>query len=90
MPYIKRKSGVIVGVFKRKQSGVAEDFLPDDDPEVIAFKNPPLPSNNKIYDETIKNQSLLKAFVMCINDGSIVPGANVNGAQLKAAIKDKM
>lgn len=32
----------------------------------------------------------LKAFIFCINDGSIVPGANVTAAQLKAAIKAKM
>jgi hypothetical protein len=33
---------------------------------------------------------VLKALVLCLNDGSIVPGASVGGAMLKAAIKAKM
>ena len=32
----------------------------------------------------------LKAYILCINDGSIVPGSNMTGAQLKAAIKAKL
>tara|TARA_R100001530_G_scaffold65796_2_gene47127 strand:- start:6780 stop:7208 length:429 start_codon:yes stop_codon:yes gene_type:complete len=33
---------------------------------------------------------LFKAFLLALNDGSIVPGANATAAQLKAAIKAKM
>lgn len=32
----------------------------------------------------------LKAFVLAVNDGSIVPGSNISGAAIKAAIKDKL
>jgi len=33
---------------------------------------------------------ILRAVVLAINDGSIVPGSNMSAAQLKAAIKAKM
>jgi hypothetical protein len=36
------------------------------------------------------SQRGLKAFIKCVDDGSIVPGANVGNAALKAAIKAKM
>jgi len=32
----------------------------------------------------------LKAYVLAVNDGSIVPGSNMTGAALKAAVKAKM
>ncbi len=52
--------------------------------------DPPPPSNDEIYDQVMKNQRVLKAFARCINDGSIVPGANVFNAALKVAVKAKM
>ena len=51
---------------------------------------PPPPTNDQIYDQVMQNQAVLKAFALCINDGSIVPGAGVTGAALKAAVKAKM
>lgn len=36
------------------------------------------------------NNRALKAYILCVNDGSIVPGSNMTAAQLKAAIKAKM
>ncbi len=58
------------------------------------FTSPPEPSapptNDEVYDEVIQSQKVLKAFVLCINDGTIIPGANVSGAELKIAIKSKM
>ena len=42
MPYVSRDaSGNINGVFANLQSGYAEEFLPDDDPELVAYLNPP-------------------------------------------------
>ena len=38
----------------------------------------------------ITGRSLLKAYIMAINDGSIEPGSNMTGPQLKAAIKAKL
>lgn len=90
MPYVKRDNSLIVGLFNQRQQGIAEEFLPDNDAEVVAFRNPPPPTNDEIYDRTIQNQALLKALVLSINDGSIVPGANVSNARLKSAIKAKM
>lgn len=44
MPYVSRNdAGNINGLFANLQPGYAEEFLPDDDPEVVAFLNPPLP-----------------------------------------------
>ena len=55
---------------------------------------PPPPPEDKeaIYNNQMaaREQRLFKAFVLCVNDGSIVPGANATAAQLKAAIKANM
>lgn len=88
MKYVHRTAGKITGL-TQWPSGSTEQ-LADDDPEVIAFRHPPPPTAGEIYDQTMQNQALLKALVLCINDGSITPGANASGAALKAAIKAKM
>lgn len=41
MPYVQRENGAAVGLYACQQTGYAEEFLADDDPEVIAFLNPP-------------------------------------------------
>jgi len=56
----------------------------------VAPSPPPPPTNTEIYDRVIQRERAFKAFVLCINDGSIVPSANVSGATLKAAIIAKM
>lgn len=40
MPYIERKDGVIVGIYYGAVAGIAETFLDDMDPEVVAFLHP--------------------------------------------------
>jgi len=40
--------------------------------------------------QIILNEPGLKAYALCINDGTIVPGANMTAAQLKAAVKAKL
>jgi hypothetical protein len=47
MPYVSRNDQAgINGVYANLQPGYAEEFLPDDDPEVVAFLNPaPAPPN---------------------------------------------
>ena len=37
-----------------------------------------------------KISPFLKAYILCINDGSIIPGGNLSPKQLKAAIKAKL
>jgi hypothetical protein len=40
MPYVERREGVVVGLYANAQPGYAEEFLADDDAEVIAFQTP--------------------------------------------------
>ena len=47
---------------------------------------PAPPSNSEIYDTVILTQRVLKAVVLALNNGDIVPGGNVSGAALKAAV----
>ena len=51
---------------------------------------PPPPTNDEIYDQVIQGQKVFKGYVLAINDGSIVPGSNMTGKQLKDAVKAKM
>ena len=37
MPYVQRVGGVITGIYRNLQPGYAEEFLADNDAEVIAF-----------------------------------------------------
>lgn len=49
-----------------------------------------VPTKEEIYDNTMKNSKLLKAVVLALNDGSLVPGSNLSGAELKTIIKNKI
>lgn len=40
MPFVQRKDGAVVGLFTFQQD-YAEEYLPDDHPDVVAFRNPP-------------------------------------------------
>ncbi len=51
---------------------------------------PPPPTNDQLYDQVIQNQKVFKGYVLAVNNGSIVPGSNMTGAQLKAAVKANM
>lgn len=53
MPYVQRESGKIVGVYARMQEGYAEEELPDDDVEVLAFLAPPENQPYVLYKTTI-------------------------------------
>ncbi len=63
-----------------------------DDGNPLGPADPPIPppTLDEIYDRTILQQRVLKALVLALNDGSIVPGANVAPATLKTAVKAKM
>ena len=37
MTFVARKAGVVSGMYANIQPGIAEEFLPDDDVEVISF-----------------------------------------------------
>ena len=89
--YIERTAGNIVSLFARPQYD-GQEKLPEDDPEIIAFKAEQAapPTNDEIYDQAMQNQAVLKAMALAINDGSFVPGANLSNADLKTLIKGKM
>lgn len=42
MPYVQREEGRIVGLFSLPQPDIEEEFLPEDDAEVIAYNAPKL------------------------------------------------
>ena len=48
------------------------------------------PTTDEIYDRTIQNSLLLKAVVLCLNDGTFPIGINFTNAELKTLIKAKM
>lgn len=69
------------------------DWLIDIDAKTIILDPlppDPGPTLDELYDDVMKNQRVLKALALCLNDGTIIPGANVSGAILKAAIKVRM
>ncbi|MBY5698515.1 hypothetical protein [Rhizobium leguminosarum] len=44
MPYVQRdEQGNIIGVYANLQPGYAEEFLPDDDQDLLAYLSPPPP-----------------------------------------------
>lgn len=51
---------------------------------------PSPPTNDEIYNQVIQNQKVLKAVVLSLNDGTLVPGANISNATLKAIVKANM
>ena len=58
----------------------------------VALADPPAPppTDDEIYDIAVKTQKVLNAIVLSINDGTLVPGANVTNAALKAIVKANM
>jgi hypothetical protein len=65
MPYVSRDdSGNITGCFANKQPGFAEEYLPDDDPEVLAFLEaqdatpPPSEQDEVLFDHENRLRSL--------------------------------
>ncbi len=73
--------------------GQASDLIADPVAKTVTLDiltPPPPPTNEEVYDIVIQNQKVLKAVVLALNDGTFVPGADVSGAILKAAITSKM
>lgn len=65
-------------------------WLADGNTPLPADPPPSPPTNDEIYDIAIQNQKVLKAVVLSINDGTLVPGANVTNAALKTIVKANM
>jgi hypothetical protein len=99
MPYVQRSNGVITGIFANMQIGIAEEFLADNNAEILAFLNP-------IVDTSALDTANLNAALT--QDGSVVRALGLvmfdeinklrikNGdaaytlAQFQAALKAKM
>ena len=67
-----------------------QEWLAEGNTPQPADPAPPPPTNDEIYDQVIQNRKVFKAYVLAINDGSIVPGSNMTNAALKTAVKAKM
>jgi hypothetical protein len=57
---------------------------------IAPFQAPPPETIDALYDRLILAERLLKAVVLCINDGTLVTGANRTPAQLKTIIKARL
>lgn len=78
MPYVERVNGTIVGIYANHQTGLAEEFLADNNSEVVAFLNPP-PSNADVNRERDRRIMLPKT-VTLPNAGTITVDM-VNGGR---------
>lgn len=56
MPYVEREAGVVVGLNAHPIPVVAEEWLEDDDAEVLAFLNPPEAIPDEISDRQFFQQ----------------------------------
>ena len=82
---------VISGVHSKSRFwAVLQDWIASGNTPDPADPPSPPPTNDEIYDQVIQSQKVFKGYVLAVNDGSIVPGSNMTGAQLKAAVKTKM
>ena len=85
--------GTILNVpddFANRHRQALQEWLDDGNALDPADPLPPPPTADQIYDQVIQNQKVLKAYILAVNDGTITPGSNMTGAQLKAAVKAKM
>ena len=69
MAFVRRdRKNKIIGVFARPQPGEAEENLPDDDAEVVAFRAPPPPpTDDELIDRgrpDVLTKALLKKGVI--------------------------
>ena len=82
MPFVQRDQlSKIIGLFANRQPGYAEEELPHDDPEVMAYLSPP-PVDQADIDQL---QKQMKAVLLCVAQvgGLTVP-------QIEAMFRNKM
>ena len=61
MPFIERNNGVIVGEYVNLQPGFAEEFLSENDPDLLAFRNPKPSNQAKLQGLISAAQNALEA-----------------------------
>lgn len=59
MPYVQRTNGVVTGVFVQLQPGIAEEYLADDNTEVVAFDTPVLTATPLQVRRVLRDMGLL-------------------------------
>lgn len=89
MPHKHIKDGE---VYFTNQPDGSDEYLPADDPEVIASLEPPELTNEEIYDQTMQNNKLIKALALSLNDAGAFSstGGVLSNADLKALVKSNM
>jgi len=87
--YVHRNESNDITKITRWPNGSTEQ-LEKENPEVQAYLNQPELTNDEIYDQTMKNSVVIRAFALSLNDGSFVPGSNLSGIALKTIIKEHM
>ncbi|MCK5612862.1 hypothetical protein KAR91_63905 [Candidatus Pacearchaeota archaeon] len=91
--YIQRTDEGITGYAKWPMTNDPdlEERLSEDDSEFAAFiaEQEADPTKEEIVDETMNNKAI-KAYILGVNDGTIVPGSNLSSSDLIAAIKSNM
>lgn len=70
--------------------GEYQEWLTEGNTPDPADPPPDPPTNEEIYDQAMKNNAIIKAMALALNDGSFVPGSNYTNPEIKAIIKDKM
>jgi hypothetical protein len=63
MAYVERRAGTIFGVYALRQPGYAEEELPDNHPDVLAFRSPPPPSKSEKIDNRLNGDGDFEALV---------------------------
>jgi hypothetical protein len=69
MPYVQRRDGKINGLFRWPVCGVAEkdqEFLADDNPEVVAYKTPP--SEAEKAEATLTKDPVFRRLIAVLAD----------------------
>ncbi|WP_342714455.1 hypothetical protein AAFG22_14865 [Bradyrhizobium sp. B024] len=84
MPYVQRNEGAVCGVYANLQPGFAEEFLADDDAEVVAFLNPPPPVPSSVSDRQFFQQLAVEGIIT--QDDALASNAAVIPPPLLAII----
>lgn len=67
--FVERKVGKICSLYRQAQEGVPPEELAEDHPEVVAFLNPPPPTQNELEQQLRDRFAFDKVFrAKCISD----------------------
>jgi len=95
MPYVKRTGGVITALYARPQPGTAEDYLPEDHPDVVEYRTPRPPTDAERIDAAFHGSDtarvIFEALFELANDVRGLKGQPaINRGQLRDWLKTKL